>query len=129
MPKITVPIKGMHCRSCEILIEKNLKNIAGVNKADVSHKLGTANIYYNQALPASEAIKQAVREAGYDIGRKEPSPWLSRDRNDYANLLKGAAILAVLYLAARGLGLFTIGVNTESASLLVVLVVGLVAGI
>ena len=129
MPKITVPIKGMHCRSCEILIEKNLKNIAGVNKADVSHKLGTANIYYNQALPASEAIKQAVREAGYDIGRKEPSPWLSRDRNDYANLLKGAAILAVLYLAARGLGLFTIGVPTESTGLLVVLVVGLVAGI
>ena len=129
MPKITVPIKGMHCRSCEILIEKNLKNIAGVNKASVSHKLETANIYYNQALPASEAIKQAVREAGYDIGRKEPSPWLSRDRNDYANLLKGAAILAVLYLAARGLGLFTIGVPTESTGLLVVLVVGLVAGI
>ena len=27
MNKITIPIKGMHCRSCEILVEKNLKNI------------------------------------------------------------------------------------------------------
>lgn len=129
MPKITVPIKGMHCRSCEILIEKNLKSIAGVNRADVSHKLGTANIYYDKALPESEAIKQAVKDAGYDIGRSEPMPWLSRDKRDYVNLLKGAAILAVLYLAARGLGFFTLGVNTESTGLLVVLVVGLVAGI
>ncbi|MDP1709590.1 MAG: sulfite exporter TauE/SafE family protein, partial [Candidatus Komeilibacteria bacterium] len=129
MPKIIVPIKGMHCRSCEILIEKNLKNIAGVNKADVNHKLGTANIYYDQALPASEAIKQAVKDAGYDIGRKEPAPWISRDREDYVNLLKGTAILVVLYLVAKGLGLFSLGVNTESTSLLVVLVVGLVAGI
>lgn len=129
MPKITVPIKGMHCRSCEIIIEKNLKNISGVNKAEVSHKLGTANIYFDKALPASEAIKQAVKEAGYDIGRPEPLAWLSRDKNDYLNLLKGAAILAILYFVAKGLGLFTIGVNTESASLLVVLLVGLVAGI
>lgn len=129
MPKITVPIKGMHCRSCEIMIEKNLKKIVGINKVDVSHQAGAAHIYCDKTLPTSEAIKQAVKDAGYDIGRQEPLTWLSRDKNDYVNLLKGAAILVILYFMAKGLGLFTLGVDTESTSLLVVLVVGLVAGI
>lgn len=119
----------MHCRSCEIMIEKNLKKISGINKVEVSHSKGTANIYCDQALPTSQSVKQAVKDAGYSIGRKEPLTWLSRDKNDYLNLLKGAVILAILYLVAKSLGLFTLGVNTESTSLLVVLVVGLVAGI
>lgn len=129
MKKLTIPIKGMHCRSCEIMIEKNLKKISCINKVEVSHAKGTANIYCDQALPQSEAVKQAVKDAGYDIGRAAPLTWFSRDKNDYLNLLKGAVILAILYLVAKSLGLFTLGVNTESTSLLVVLVVGLVAGI
>ncbi|MEK7164486.1 MAG: sulfite exporter TauE/SafE family protein [Patescibacteria group bacterium] len=129
MKKLTIPIKGMHCRSCEIMIEKNLKNINGIHKVDVSHKKGTANIYCDQSLPAAVAVREAVQEAGYDIGRAAPLRWLSRDKSDYLNLLKGAVILVLIYLLAKSLGLFTLGVNTESTSLLVVLVVGLVAGI
>ncbi len=129
MKKVTVPIKGMHCKSCEILIESNLKKIPGVNKVGVSHKTGQADIFFSESLPASELIKRAIKDAGYDIGRKEKLPWLSKDSNDYVNLLKGASILLVLYLLAKWFGLFSLGINTESTSLFVALVVGLVAGI
>lgn len=128
MNKITVPIKGMHCRSCEILVEGSLKKISGVTKAEVSYRTGKAEISYN-ALPASESILRAIKDAGYDVGRKGKLSWISKDKNDYLNLLKGVGILLVVFLIARGLGLFTLGVNTQSTSLLVVLVVGLVAGI
>jgi len=129
MNKITIPIKGMHCRSCEILVEKNLKNIPGINRAEVNYKAGKADIFYDRGLPASESIKKAVKDAGYDVGRKEATTWLSRDKSDYINLLKGAGILLVVYLIAKWLGLFSFGVNTDSTNVLIVLVVGLVAGI
>lgn len=129
MNKITVPIKGMHCRSCEILVENNLKKISGVNRAEVNYKTGKADVFYDKGLPAGEAIKKAVKDAGYDVGYKEKASWFSKDKNDYINLLKGAGILLVLYLIAKWLGLFTLGINTESTNVLIVLVVGLVAGI
>lgn len=129
MSKISVPIKGMHCRSCEILIESNLKKISGITKVDVSHKAGKAEISYCGNAPTMDTIGLAIKEAGYSIGEKDKLTWLSRDSNDYANLLKGAGVLYVLYVIANWLGLFTLGIDTEDTGLLVVLGVGLVAGI
>ncbi|MEK7158998.1 MAG: sulfite exporter TauE/SafE family protein [Patescibacteria group bacterium] len=129
MKKITIPIRGMHCRSCEILIENELKKISGIDRVEVSQASGSADLFYGKSIPAGEVIRQTIKDAGYDIGHGDKLSWFSKDKNDYLNLLKGAGILLVLYLAAKGLGLFSLGVDTQSTSLLVVLVVGLVAGI
>lgn len=129
MRKITVPIRGMHCRSCEILVEGNLKKVPGVQKVEVSQKTGQAEVFFDRNLPEIASIKQAVKDAGYDIGRKDHLSWLSSDKEDYINLLKGAGVLLVLYLAAKQFGLLNLGINTNSTSLSVVLLVGLVAGI
>lgn len=40
MNKATVHIKGMHCRSCEILIEDELLKISGVTEVKVNEKKG-----------------------------------------------------------------------------------------
>ena len=119
----------MHCRSCEILLEGVLKTVPGINKAQVNYKIGTAQLSYEKDLPASEAVRRAVKDAGYDIGRKDKLSWISKDKNDYLNLLKGAGVLLFLYYIAKGTGLFSVAVNTQSTSLFVVLLVGLVAGI
>lgn len=129
MNRIIVPIKGMHCRSCEILVESSLRKIPGVSKTEVDHKTGRAVVFYKESLPASGQIKQAIKDAGYDVGQKNKAPWFSTDKNDYLNLLKGIGILLLLYAAAKWLGLFNLGVDTQSTGLLVVLAVGLVAGI
>ncbi|KKQ57249.1 MAG: Heavy metal transport/detoxification protein [Parcubacteria group bacterium GW2011_GWA2_38_13] len=128
MKKITIPIRGMHCKSCEILIEGNLKKISGVHNVDANYKTGKADIFYN-SLPPKESVQEAIKNAGYDIGAKENLGWISKDMDDYYNLFTGAIILTVLYVLARQFGLFTIGVNTQSPGLMVALVVGLVAGI
>ena len=129
MNKMTIPIRGMHCRSCEILVENFLKKVSGIHKVDVSYKTGRADVFYNGSIPSNESVRQAIKDAGYDVGQKDQMSWFSKDKNDYINLLKGAGILLALYIVAKWLGLFTLGVNTENTSLLVVLVVGLVAGI
>jgi len=129
MNKVTIPVKGMHCRSCEILVENNLKKITGVSRAEVNYKTGKADIFYNNNLPASDSIKKSIKNAGYDIGYKEKASWFSKDKSDYINLLKGAGILFIVYSIAKWLGLFSFGINTDSTNILIVLVVGLVAGI
>lgn len=131
MPKITIPIRGMHCRSCEMLIEKNLKKLRGVKHAEVSHKKGTALIHYEGAPLSHEELAAAIQGAGYEIGAQDRLPWMSADINDYLNLTKATAILFFIYFVARGLGLFELNISTDmsNAGLAIALLVGLIAGV
>jgi uncharacterized protein len=129
MPKITVPIRGMHCHSCELLVEQNIKKIKGVVKVRAKQKSGLAEVYYENIQPTPLELSQAVKNAGYEVGNKEKLPWFSKDWLDYKDLFKAAVILIVLYFTARFFGLFNLNVNTSSTSLGIVLLVGLVAGV
>lgn len=129
MEKTTVHISGMHCRSCEILIEDELVKMPGVDRAVVSHTKGTADIYHSNDLD-SERIGQMIREVGYEMGQDE-KPWLSRNINDYADLAVAAGLLFFVYLILTRLGVFnliTVSSNNFS-SLPIVLLVGFTAGL
>ena len=67
MKKLVVPIAGMHCRSCEILIEDKLSEVPEIKKSHVSYKRGVAEISFENK-PTKQAIEDAVRSAGYTIG-------------------------------------------------------------
>ncbi len=129
MPNKKISISGMHCASCEILIGKELKKISEINNVQISHKTGIANISYNNTPPSEESIQEAVKNAGYTLGDNKALPWISKDKKDYENFFKAAAIFAILYLIVRMLGLGELSIDTESKSVSVALLVGLVAGI
>ena len=128
--KYTVPIKGMHCKSCEILVEDQLKEIKGVKKAIVNHRRDSAEIYYHGASLDMGAIKTAVEKAGYTVGEEETRGWFSKNPADYGDLLTAAVILFFVYLLADNLGLFNLVKTTSNnfSSLPVVLLIGLTAG-
>jgi len=129
MSKLVVPIRGMHCRSCEIILEDNFKKISGISRADVSHKTGIADLYYDGRQPTEGEIKLAVENAGYKVGSPEKKPWISKDPKVYKNLLFASLIILLLYGVARWTGILNLSVNTEKTGLLVVFAVGMVAGI
>ncbi|MFA5926628.1 MAG: sulfite exporter TauE/SafE family protein [Patescibacteria group bacterium] len=128
--KVTVPIRGMHCRSCEILITEKLEEIAAVKNVHVSYKKSQAEIYTRGSLDMSE-VRAAVREAGYEVGVDDSKDWISRDPAKYRDLAYAFVVLLLLYFVARQLGLSNINVGggDKPSSLAVVLVVGLTAGI
>lgn len=128
MSNFVVPIRGMHCKSCEILIEKNLKKIPGVTSVKAHQGSGKAQVEAHHQI-APELIADAVHNAGYEVGEKEKLPWFSRDTNDYLELAIIVIILGVLYLSAKGYGLFAISLIPSGTGLLIALVVGLVAGV
>ncbi|MEK7083782.1 MAG: sulfite exporter TauE/SafE family protein, partial [Patescibacteria group bacterium] len=127
--KKIIPIRGMHCASCEILIGEQLKKISGVTNVRVSQKNAQADIQYCGNPPDDAAIARAVQAAGYEVGAQKPLSWLSREKNDYSDLAKAAIILALLYYIARSLGVFDIAINTERTGLAIALLVGIVAGV
>jgi copper chaperone CopZ len=38
MKKITIPVAGMHCRSCEVLLEKSIKKIKNVESVEANER-------------------------------------------------------------------------------------------
>lgn len=129
MIKTTVPIKGMHCKSCEILIKERLEEMENIKNAKVSFKEKTATVYSQSPL-AMDLVANAIRETGYEVGEENPKSWMSTDLKDYRDLGLSLLIVIVLFFIGSGLGLFNISItNGNPSSLLVVLLIGLTAGI
>lgn len=127
---IKVPIRGMHCASCEILIGESLKKVPGVSMVKVDQKKGEAEIHYRNEQPSGKQIRQAIQDAGYDVGKKEKLPWISTNIGDYKDLIKAGVILTVVYLLAKWSGLFSLSIDSQnSGGVAVALLVGLVAGV
>lgn len=129
--KFIIPIKGMHCKSCEILVEEQLKKIKDVRKAVVNHRRDLAEIYYHDKSPDLEAIKTAVEKAGYSLGKEEKRGWFSKNKADYKELGLAALLLLGLYFVLKGLGLTNINILPSSnggVTVPLVLLIGLTAG-
>lgn len=128
MKKTQVNIKGMHCRSCELLVEEELNKVPGAQCVCVDQEKGIAEIEHEEDIDPQH-IECAVQNAGYALGKDEV-PWLSRKLEDYRSLGKMALLVFILGFTADRLGLFNIAVNSESgySSLPIVLLIGLTAG-
>ena len=126
---VKIPIKGMHCRSCELLIEESLTEIPHVKSVDVDYKEGEAIVYHDGNTPDSKVLNKAIIDAGYEIGRDGKLPFFSTDKKEYLNLGVAFLFLAVIFLVLKGLGLFSINLGSISnPSWGLIILIGLVAG-
>ncbi len=130
MHKIVLPIKGMHCRSCEILIEDELREIPNVKSVLVSLKDKQAEIITNHAVNP-ETLKAAIERVGYSVGVDDKQDWFAKDPYDYMDLGIALVILLALYFFAKAMGLTSLNIGSSGSSrgLSVVFMVGLTAGV
>lgn len=124
-----VDIKGMHCASCELLIEEEITKIPGVSRCKVNYRKGRAEISHAGDLDQN-LVQAAVEEAGYSLGKDEKH-FFSHNPKDYLDLGMAAFALAAVYYLAQALGVFELGSKTGGSysSLPVVFLIGLTAGI
>jgi Uncharacterized conserved protein len=131
--KIVVPISGMHCKSCEILIEDALKNIKGVAKSEASNRESNVTIHcQNDCEPDPAQIAEAVRSAGYEVGaNNSQKTFFSKDKKHYRELGIAFLLLVGLYFVFKGLGLSNLVPNTSSDGLTypLIFVIGITAGL
>ena len=129
--KIVLPIKGMHCRSCEILLEDRLSEVGNVIKCAVSHKKGIAEIFYDDPAPNAEELRSAVVSTGYEIGEEERAVFINKNSGSYKELGAAFLLFIALYFFLKLLGFTDLNLNISSnpSGLGVVLLIGLVAGL
>lgn len=74
LKKIKLKIKGIHCKSCKILIETEIDALAGVNKVAVNHQTGAAEIEFDDKKITKEKIFAEIKKLNYtaDLPREIP---------------------------------------------------------
>jgi uncharacterized protein len=129
MNKKIIPIRGMHCVSCELLVGQELKKITGLSSVYVSQKRALAIVKYpDTARINDEDIIKAVQAAGYEVGNKQKLPWISRSPADYKDLARAGGIFFIIYLFIKWFNLFDLSFKVSNSGVAVALLVGLVAG-
>ena len=61
------PVLGMSCASCAARVGRTLGEQPGVRSAAVNYAAATVAVEYDAAATAPERLRQAVRDAGYDL--------------------------------------------------------------
>ena len=62
---VTIKVEGMMCPHCEARVKKACEGVSGVVSATPSHESGTVELLLTEDV--SEACKQAITDAGYDV--------------------------------------------------------------
>ena len=129
MKKICLQVKGMHCASCEVLIERKFKEVPGVGAAHVDHVTGKAELICSDD-PDIAVLNRAIAEHGYTVSAEG-----TRDDDDKpskgGHLETGAVFLVLLglYLLGRQFDLLPdVGIR-DSMGYGVVFLIGLVAAL
>jgi len=65
--KLLLRVEGMQCEHCRRSVEAAVKAVPGVARVAVDLSGGAAEVVYEPAVAVPEAIKKAVRDAGYAV--------------------------------------------------------------
>lgn len=67
MKTSTYGVRGMHCASCVLTIERALKRVKGVEKATVNLATEKATVTRDDQEAAEEELVRAVKDVGYEL--------------------------------------------------------------
>lgn len=126
-------IHGMHCQSCEVLVERKFKAVAGVEGVRVNYSSGKA-VLYCSCEPNLTQLDAAIKPHGYSVSpwgeaaRTLPTAESVGTRRDYFQAGAVFLILFGLYLLLKQYGFLLPQFSfSESLGYGVVFVIGLVA--
>jgi len=127
MAKIILPIKGMHCKSCEILVGDSLKQVNGISNVKVSCVAAQAEIHTDKDI-SQDDLEKAVSRAGYQVG-KEGNSWLSVDWRVWRDFCIAVVAFALIWLWLYATDTsWNFAPSVKPENLLAVWLIGLTAG-
>ncbi|MCE4616279.1 MAG: heavy metal translocating P-type ATPase [Aeropyrum sp.] len=62
-----IKVKGMHCATCGITVEKALRSVRGVVDASADPTSGEAIVKYDPSLTSFKDFVKSIRASGYDV--------------------------------------------------------------
>lgn len=67
MEKLNLKVEGMTCVNCARTIERALKRLRGIKKADISFEIGAVTVEYEETLLSSEEVVKVIEDLGYKV--------------------------------------------------------------
>lgn len=68
--KAEIKVSGMHCAACALNVEKSLKNLEGVENAQVNIGTEKATVEYNSEKLRLAELENAIENAGYGVANE-----------------------------------------------------------
>ncbi len=127
----TIRIGGMTCASCELLLERKIKKIAGVKTVNVNHKKGIASITTEKGTTLDSAdLSAVIEDAGYSVLVDGTAPSaLSPDKRKWLEIGASLILIFALYKILQTFDLVSLAPSTSGVlSIGGIFVIGLVAG-
>ncbi len=115
-------IKGMHCASCEVLIEKKILEIPGVKSVEASTSSGKAIIEYQDEKPSVEKLNDIFKKDNYTFFKSKQAIDLSENINEQPTntTLFGfatAVVIMTLFLLLDRMGISgLLNINSHSSA-------------
>jgi sulfite exporter TauE/SafE/copper chaperone CopZ len=123
----TYYVKGMHCPSCELVIEKRLLEFPGVESAEADRAKGTLAVRYGGAKPSLEELNRLFKESGYVFSEKVIEK--KGDWHEFIPSVLAALGVIIIFLFLEKLGLAShLSVSADS-SFWAFLILGMIAGV
>ncbi len=127
LKKTTLYVNGMHCPSCEVLMNDKFREEGNVVDVKPDFKKQKVEVYYTGQLN-KELINRKIKQFGYEIveGRiieSEQEPFIKR----ISEALGIGLVVLMLYLIAKELGVIPSFNFTGNLGFLTVFAIGLVA--
>jgi copper chaperone len=63
----TFKVNGMHCKSCDMLVEDGLMDVAGITSVESNHKTGKVIVGFDESEATDEQIIAAIEAEGYEV--------------------------------------------------------------
>lgn len=124
--KTTLYVEGMHCPSCEVLINDKFSEEGNIKEVRPNFKNQQVEVFYTGQLNSAILNKKIV-PFGYKIGEKDEQPVVEPLSKRIFEAVAIGSIVFILYLMAGELGIVPDFNITGSLSFFSVLVIGLVA--
>ena len=128
--------KGMHCASCEVLIEKKLLEIQGVTSVEASTNNGKVVVEYEGEKPSINALNNIFKKDNYTFfenryKEKEAVKGIGERKPANATLVAFniAIIIVVAFLLLDKMGIANVFNVSSTSSLLAFFGFGLLAGL
>ncbi|MFA6917368.1 MAG: heavy-metal-associated domain-containing protein, partial [Candidatus Gracilibacteria bacterium] len=125
----TYYVRGMHCSSCELLIEKNLLELDGVKSVDASTGRGGVTIEYTGECPSIEKLNQIFKRLGYYFSDTPQKTVPSLALMDYAAIISVSILIISGFFLLNKLGVANAAVVSPSSTLPAFFIFGIMAGL
>jgi len=118
-------VKGMHCASCEILIEQELLKIKNIKSVDASTNKGLVRVLYQGEKPKIQMLNEIFKSYGYTFFEK---PIKIEKNNSFKNIILPALFVITLFFILSNTPLFNFVNISSTSSLPTFFLLGLFAG-